>query len=142
MAKITLKILTPEETVFEGEVDEILVETDNGQMGILPNHVDLICTLIPGELRIKQNGKSIVMATGAGMLEVGKLEVGKNEVSILTDLAKDGSDINEKEVQVAHDRAKAALEEKTLSDEEYADTLAVLERSLVMLKVKHKHTVR
>lgn len=137
MAKINLKILTPEETIFEGEVDEVLVETDKGQMGILPNHVDLICKLIPGELRIKQNGKNIVMASGAGMLEVGK-----NEVSILTDLAKEAGDINEKEVAEAHARAKAALEEKTLSDEEYADTLAVLERSLAMLKVKRRHTVR
>lgn len=137
MAKIALKILTPEETIFEGEVDEVLVETDKGQMGVLPGHVDLICKIIPGELRIKQNGKNIVMATGAGMLEVGK-----DEVSILTDLAKEAGEINEKEVAEAHERAKAALEEKTLSDEEYADTLAVLERSLAQLKVKRRHTVR
>lgn len=136
MTKLNLKIITPEKIIFEGDVDEVLVETDKGQTGILPNHISLMTKIIPGELQIKEGGKTTIMATGAGLLEVAN-----NTVSILTDLAQNASDISEKEVEEAKARAQAALEQ-TLTDEEYADTLAILERSLAQLKVKRRHQVR
>lgn len=133
MSQFALKVITPEEEVFNDEVSELYVETPQGETGILPHHADLMTTIIPGELRIKKGNKITRMATGAGLLQVVK-----NEVSILTDLAEDASNIDEKKAEEARKRAQDALEHK-LSDEEYADTLAVLERSLAQLKVKRRH---
>jgi len=59
----------------------------------------------------------------------------------MTDLATYAQDIDEKAVEDAKKRAEAALEQ-TLSDEEYAETLANLEKSLAQLRVKRRHKVR
>ncbi len=133
MSQFVLKVITPEEEIFNGEVNELTVETPQGEIGILPHHADLMTQIVPGELKIKKAGKVTRMATGAGLLQIVK-----NEVSILTDLAEDASTIDEKKAEEARKRAQDALEHK-LSDEEYADTVALLQRSLAQLKVKRRH---
>ena len=57
-----LKILTPEKSIFDEEVDKVVVPTDNGEIGILLNHTNLMTNLTPGSLRITQKGKETVMA--------------------------------------------------------------------------------
>lgn len=133
MAKLHLTIVTPEKSIFDDEVDMVTVPSSEGEIGILPNHVNLMAKLSPGELRIKQAGKQIVMATGAGFLQVAN-----NNLSIMTDLAEREEDIDLKAVEEAKKRAEQALEQK-LSDEEYATTLAIIDKSLAQLKVKRRH---
>ncbi len=131
-----LKIVTPEKEIYSGEVDMVTVPSSEGELGILPHHANLMAKLIPGELRIKSGNKTQVMAAGAGFIQVVD-----NTLTILTDLAVDENEIDEKKVEEAKKRAEAALEQK-LSDEEYANTLAVLERSLAQLRVKRRHKTR
>lgn len=129
-----LKVITPEKVVFDDEVLMVNIDTEKGQLGILPHHADFISKVIPGVLRIKkENQKEEVLATGEGILQMVK-----NNIVVLTDLAENEADISEKEAEDARKRAQDALEQK-LSDEEYADTLAILERSLAKLKVKRRH---
>jgi len=68
------------------------------------------------------------------------IQVSNNTLTILTDLAVDERQIDEKAVEQAKVRAEKALEDK-LSDEEYAETLAILERSLTQLKIKRRHRI-
>jgi F-type H+-transporting ATPase subunit epsilon len=56
----------------------------------------------------------------------------------MTDLAESAASIDERAVEQAKKRAEEALEQK-LGDEEYAETLAILEKSLAQLKVKRRH---
>lgn len=136
MAKLNLKIVTPEQEIFSGEVDEVMVTTVDGEIGILPNHTGLLSQIIPGEMRIKSGGKVTVMATGSGLLQMRS-----NTLFIMTDLAQGLEEIDEKAAEEARKRAEAALEQ-TLADEEYAETVAILEKSLAQLKVKRRHRVR
>ncbi len=136
MAKLHLKILTPEKEIYDGEVDEVIVPTESGEIGILPHHTNLMSQMVAGELRIKDGGKTQIMATGSGLLQMAD-----NTLSIMTDLAENQEDINEKAAEEAKGRAEQALEQ-TLTDEEYAETLAALEKSLAQLKVKRRHRVR
>ncbi len=136
MAKLHLKVVTPEQTILEDDVEEVMVTTPDGEIGILPHHANLMSQIITGEMRIKNNGKETVMATGSGLLQMID-----NTLSIMTDLAEKAEDIDEKAVEEAKKRAEAALQQ-TLSDEEYAATLAVLEKSLAQLKVKLRHHSR
>lgn len=136
MAKLNLKIVTPEKQIFASEADMVTLPSSEGELGILPNHANLMAKLIPGELTIKNGNKEDVLACGAGFIQVAD-----NTLTILTDLAVDEGDIDERKVEEAKKRAEIALEQK-LSDEEYADTLAVLERSLAQLKVKRRHRTR
>lgn len=132
MADLILKIVTPEEEVMNEEVDQVNVSTTQGELGILPNHANLMAKLIPGELKIKKSGKTSYFAIGDGFLQVEK-----NALTIMTDLAENAEEIDEKAVEAARKRAQVALEQK-LGDEEYAETLASLEKSLAQLKVKRR----
>lgn len=136
MASLHLKIVTPEKLIFDEEVNQVNVSTEDGQIGILPNHTNLMAKLKPGELVIKKNGKVETLAVGDGFLQMAD-----NTLSIMTDLAVNEGDINEKAVEEAKKRAEIALEQK-LSDVEYAETLAILEKSLAQLKIKRRHRVR
>jgi len=136
MSSLHLKIVTPEKLIFDEEVSQVNVSTEDGVIGILPNHVNLMAKLKPGELIVKKNGKTDTLAVGDGFLQMAD-----NTLSIMTDLAVGESDIDEKAVEDARKRAESALTEK-LSDEEYAETMAILEKSLAQLKIKRRHRVR
>lgn len=132
MSDLTLKIVTPEEEVLNEEVDQVNVSTTQGELGILPHHASLMAKLTPGELKIKKNGKISYFAIGEGFLQVEN-----NSLTIMTDLAENSEDIDEKAVEAAKKRAEEALEQK-LGDEEYAQTMAALEKSLAQLRVKRR----
>lgn len=136
MSQLNLKIVTPEKEIFNDSVDQVNAFTEQGEIGILPHHASLMAKLEPGELQIKKGGKTTHLATGDGFLQVSQ-----NIVTVMTDMAVDEADINEKAVEEAKKRAESALEQK-LSDEEYAETWAVLEKSLAQLRVKRRHRVR
>ena len=131
-----LKIVTPEKLLLDEEVSQVNVSTEQGEIGILPNHANLMAKLIPGELIIKKGGKVDSIAIGDGFLQVSD-----NVLTVMTDLATYAVDIDERAVEEAKKRAEQALEQ-TLSDEEYAETLANLEKSLAQLRVKRRHKVR
>lgn len=136
MSKISFKILTPSKTVYDEQVDKIVLHSESGELGILPNHVDLITKIVPGELKVTISGKESHFALGDGLLTVSN-----NNVVLLTDLAETSAEIDEKAVLEAKKRAEEALENK-LSGEEYATTMAILEKSLVQLRVKRRHHER
>ena len=131
-----LKIVTPEKLIFNEEVSQVNVSTEEGQLGILPNHANLMAKLEPGELVIKKNSKIETLAVGDWFLQISN-----NQLTIMTDLAVNEENIDEKAVEEAKKRAEQALTQ-TLSDEEYAETLANLEKSLAQLRIKRRHRVR
>ena len=136
MVQLHLKVVTPEKMLVDEEVSQVNVSTEQGQIGILPHHINLMAKLIPGELVIKKGGKSDSIAIGDGFIQMVN-----NTLTGMTDLATYAVDIDEKAVEDAKKRAEQALEQ-TLSDEEYAETLANLEKSLAQLRVKRRHKVR
>lgn len=131
-----LKIVTPEKLLVDEEVSQVNAPTEQGEIGILPNHVNLMAKLQPGELVIKKGGKIENLAIGEGFLQMAD-----NTLTVMTDLATYAQDIDERAVEEAKKRAEEALEQK-LSGEEYAETLAILEKSLAQLRIKRRHKVR
>jgi len=136
MSQLHLKIVTPEKLIFDEEVSQVNVSTQEGEIGILPHHANLMAKVKPGELVIKRSGKIDSLAIGGGFLQVSD-----NIVTVMTDLATYATDIDERAVEEAKKRAEMALTQ-TLSDEEYAETLANLEKSLAQLRIKRRHKVR
>lgn len=134
--KISFQILTPSKTVYDEQVDKIVLQSSTGEIGILPDHADLITRIIPGELKITIGGKETNFALGEGLLTVSA-----NKAVLLTDLAKTSSEIDEKAVLEAKKRAEEALSTK-LSEQEYATTLAILDKSIAQLRVKRRHHER
>ncbi len=130
-----LEVITPEKVVLSEEVNEVLVPTPQGQIGILPNHVTLLSQLTQGELIIKRDHEVQVLA-----IESGFLEVSKKKVTILTDYAIHGDDIQVAKVQEAIERAKAVIAQKA-GNKDFMTAQLELRRSILELKVaeRRKH---
>jgi len=102
-------------------------------LGILPLHVPLMTRLLPGEVRITQDGKQTELVIGTGFLEVSQ-----TQVAILTDLAMVDVEIDEKAAEEAVRRAEARVKEKDLNSEEVAEIEGSIARSLAQLKFKRR----
>lgn len=78
---INLKIITLEGVFFSGEVSEIILPTEMGQITVLPNHIPLISKVKDGSLilRLAKDEKKYVVSSG--VLEVRP----KSEVYLLVD---------------------------------------------------------
>ena len=136
--KIKFKIVTPERTVFEDQIDQVTLPTQDGEITVLPNHIPLISVLTPGELVAKKDGEEIAMAVSGGMVEVRK-----NELTILADTAERAEEIDVKRAEEARGRAEKLKDEKIRVDEtEYATAAAILEKNLARIKVARKHLTR
>ena len=135
MATLKLEIVTPEGRIFEGEADSVLLPGAEGNMEVLPLHETLVTLLDAGELQIKLNGKSQVLAIGEGFAEI----TGK-AVSVLTDGAVNEEDIDEQVAEAAVKRAEELLKANTLQGEELEATQAMLARSLAQIRVKRRRT--
>lgn len=135
--KLALTILTPKMQVYSGEADEILVPTVKGEIGILPNHVPLLTQIMPGELQVKNAGKTSSFAIMGGYLEVAN-----NTVNVLGDYAIRAEDIEVAKAQQAKEKAQKLKQEK-VSQQDLATIEADLRRSLLELKVaRRNHHVR
>lgn len=133
MAKLRLEIVTPEAKKFSDDVDMVVVPGVEGELGILPLHVPLMTRLLPGEVRITQDGKQTELVVGAGFVEVSQ-----TQVAILTDLAMADTEVDEQAAEEAVKRAEARVKEKDLNSEEVAEIEGAIARSLAQLKFKRR----
>ena len=53
-----LEILSPENKIFEGEVNSVIFPGSNGKFQILNNHAPLISFLKEGEILYEKNNKN------------------------------------------------------------------------------------
>ena len=80
-ASFTLKIITPTEIFFEGQVVSVVAPGALGYLGILQNHAPFMTTVSKGNLTFRDpQGR-----TQTFKVEDGFLEVLKNRVLVLTD---------------------------------------------------------
>ena len=78
MDKLQLTIVTPCEEIYNGEAEAVLVRTTEGDVSILPRHIDYAAALGNGSGRIRTNGEVKTMR-----IEGGLLSVRENQVCIL-----------------------------------------------------------
>ena len=81
--KLTVEIISPNQTILKQEADEVTIPSYEGQMGILNNHIPLITFLRPGIVIIKTNVEKKFY------LEEGTVEFSDNNLLILTSTARD-----------------------------------------------------
>ena len=70
-----LDILTPEKTLFSGEVDSVTLPGTMGMFTILPQHAPMISSLRKGEISYVANGKTAILTVAGGFAEVLKRTV-------------------------------------------------------------------
>ncbi|HEY6969439.1 MAG TPA: ATP synthase F1 subunit epsilon [Candidatus Angelobacter sp.] len=130
---LKLEIATPEGNVYSGDAEWVTLQTADGQITILPQHVRLITQLKPGEMIVRKGRSEEYLAVGEGLADVSA-----DRVAIVTDMAVSAEKIDEAAIEEARQRAAARLHEK-ISAEELASVNASLARSLVQLNIKRRH---
>jgi len=121
---LTLRVLAPDQSVFDGSADEVILPSTTGQLGILPGHVSLLTALDYGVLRVREASGWKAIA-----LQGGFAEVDADEGTVLVNSAELGSSINadqaNKELEAATSAAaqfegQAASTEKLKAQQELA----------------------
>ena len=79
----TVELISPDQTILKLEVNEVIIPSYEGQMGILNNHIPLITFLRPGIITIKTKVEKKFY------VEEGTVEFSNNNLLILTSTARD-----------------------------------------------------
>lgn len=132
-----LEIITPEEAVFDGKADSVTLPTAEGEITVLPNHVPLITTLMPGSAIVRYGGKEELFAVSSGVIEID----GKT-VRVLADIADRAENLEEAAIEAAKSKAEKLKDERRTDAEGFADASAMLERELARLKTVRRHRAR
>ncbi len=74
-----LSIVSPEDTLYEGEVKSVKMQGIDGKFQVLNNHAPLISALCKGEIKIEEESGNQVSFT----INSGLVELAKNEIHIL-----------------------------------------------------------
>ncbi|HVY67964.1 MAG TPA: ATP synthase F1 subunit epsilon [Patescibacteria group bacterium] len=138
MPTIHFQIVTPERVLLDQEVSSISCPTALGEITVLPGHVPLVSTVAPGEIHVKTPSEDYYMYIAGGFVEIRP----GNHVVILADAAEHYYEIDEQRAEEARQRAVKAMQEKTMSAEEYARVAASLHQSLTRLNIVRKHAHR
>jgi F-type H+-transporting ATPase subunit epsilon len=129
MKSYKLKIITPEKTFYDGETEQIVVRTSDGDMGVLAGHENYVSDLPAGPFRVKIDGKYKTAAISGGVLKVSK------EVTTILAMAAEWAD----EIDLDWAKRSQADAEKRLketkSDFEHRRAELKLKRALNRLSV-------
>jgi F-type H+-transporting ATPase subunit epsilon len=100
---IHVDVVSAEESIYSGEAEFVVLPGEAGELGIYPRHTPLITRIKPGSVRIKPAGggpEELVFVAG------GILEVQPQGVTVLSDTAIRGRDLDEAKAAEAIKRAE------------------------------------
>ena len=105
MSTILVDVVSAEESIFSGEAKFVALPGEAGELGIYPRHTPLITRIRPGSVRIQtaDGGEEFVFVAG------GILEVQPDCVTVLSDTAVRGKDLDEEKANAAKQAAEDAV---------------------------------
>jgi F-type H+-transporting ATPase subunit epsilon len=106
MSTIHVDVVSAEESIFSGEAKFVALPGEAGELGIYPRHTPLITRIKAGSVRIEKADGTEEFVFVAG----GILEVQPNCVTVLTDTAVRGKDLDDEKANAAMAAAKEALD--------------------------------
>jgi F-type H+-transporting ATPase subunit epsilon len=127
-ATLKLKILTPEGIVLETDVEQVTATAVDGELSILPEHEPLVTALAIDTFSYKKDGEDEFAAVMGGILEVRD-----NQVTVLSNVAELGGDIDVARALDSKARAEAERMQKTDKLDVYVSELAI-SRAVARLK--------
>lgn len=125
-----LKVVTPYGPKFEGNVEELVVRTTTGDLGILARHTNCVAPLGMGRATVIIDGQKRYAACIGGMVSVVN-----GHVKLVATTFEWAEDIDTARVDASYERAKKVLNSKDSSDTEIRLAEARLRRALVRKSV-------
>jgi F-type H+-transporting ATPase subunit epsilon len=133
--KFPLRVVSVERSLFEGEVEFIIVNGAEGELGVLARHAPLMTILKPGSLRIQETygGEEQQLFVGGGFLEVLP-----DRVTVLADVAEHADEISIEQAEQARRRAQEKLAGTltTAEETEFQNALAMAEARLRLARAR------
>jgi F-type H+-transporting ATPase subunit epsilon len=119
---IRCEIVSQDRTVFEGDVDIVVLPGSAGEMGILPHHAPLLTTLNFGLIKVRTKGQEEIFTVAGGIAEIQP-----DLVTVLADAAENVREIDLARAETARKRAEEALEKGIPTE---TDTYLAIETAL------------
>jgi len=105
MNTIHVDVVSAEDAIFSGEARFVALPGEAGELGIYPRHTPLITRIRPGSVRIEMaDGKEEFVFVAGGILEVQP-----DCVTVLSDTAVRGKDLDEEKANEAKLAAEEAI---------------------------------
>jgi F-type H+-transporting ATPase subunit epsilon len=110
MATVHVDIVSAEKSLFSGEAEMLVAPGESGELGIMPRHLPMLTRLKPGSVRVINGGNEELIYVSGGILEVQP-----DKITILSDSAERGADLDEARANEALKRAEDALKNREAS---------------------------
>ena len=130
MKPFALKVVTPDGLEFDGMVEELVVRTTSGDMGILAGHINAVAPLGMGEAMVRINGEKRYAACIGGMVSVLN-----GVVTLVPTTFEWAENIDLDRAKAAENRAQTVLKDKGSSETDIRIAQARLRRALVRSSV-------
>ena len=102
---LTLRVLAPDKSVFDDTVEEVILPSTTGLLGILPGHISMVTAIDIGVLKVRTaNGGWDSIALMGGFAEVES-----NDVTVLVNAAELGQSIDSDSAEKQYEQAKSNL---------------------------------
>lgn len=124
-----LEVISPDRVFYEGEVEMVELRTSEGEIGIYKNHIPLTAILVPGILKIKEEGQERIAA-----LHDGFVEIFGDHVTILAESCEWPEEIDRNRANEAKLRAERRLRSGD-ADVNVIRAEMALRRSLIRLEL-------
>ena len=129
MSTFKLTVYCSDKIFFNDQCSSLIIPTPDGEMGILPNHENMVVAIVSGEMHIKLGEEEWLTAAVSN----GFAEVMDNIVSVIVDTAEKPEDIDILRAKEAKERAEESLRQQQ-SIREFYSSQATLARAITRLK--------
>ncbi len=103
---LTVRVVSPDKTVWDAKAEEVILPSTTGQLGILTGHAPLLTALDTAVMRVRPDQKSDWVAIA---LMGGFAEVDNDEVTILVNGAERGDRIDLEKARTAYTEAETRV---------------------------------
>ncbi|MDY7004144.1 MAG: ATP synthase F1 subunit epsilon [Cyanobacteriota bacterium] len=108
---LTVRVISPDKTVWDSEAQEVILPSTTGQLGILSGHAPMLTALDAGVMRVRPQKDWVAIALMGGFAQVEA-----NEVTILVNGAEKGDTIDKEAARIAYNEAESSLEKAENDD--------------------------
>ncbi len=131
---LTLEIVTPDNRVYSDTVDNVVIPTVEGEIGVLPGHLPLLTQVDHGELLVAKGASTEFLAVSGGFAQISG-----DKVSVLAEHACSEEGIDESAVEEAMKRAEKELEDaKDIDPHQFEHLQNLVRFSGVQLALKRR----
>ncbi len=125
---INISFISQEKTLFEGQAKMVVMDGQEGQLGIVKGHSPLLAVLKPGPVRmVSDDGEEVFFTNG------GFAEIQPDSITILVDSAERADDLDEAKIIKAKEEAEKLLKDKK-DEKDFAEASIQLSQSLSQLR--------